>query len=422
MQVQLGTRLHMTTADSVRSKRTRTEEFTHEGRTWPIPEGMMKIGRGWRVIAPPGHPDAGRTREFKASALGEMGLFLSALDWFYRRPGPGRLLPIGTRLVQVGEMHLEVPKGVKRITNGWRAVCPKGGVEPGRARDFSDVDGEPNLSLQRAIGWHQGIELAPRQTWRSRSPSHSDGGQSRLRVRRKLGTPAKTRRPSGATAKRSKGRPLAWTTADDVRLLVLIANGMPMHDIAGTIGRTYRAVSQHVLRLGRPQHQDAGQVPDPHWTEAEDAFVVRWHSKVSMRVIHKVFFTVNGTEQRSLEALTHRAEALGLVLDREVATRIDQEAQAVAQAAEEDAARRQQLSGISRRMPKPRNASMKPWTSAEDSILRDNQGVMTLRQIHRRFFVSEDGVESRSYAAVAQRIGALGISLNRTAAALLARK
>lgn len=62
------------------------------------------------------------------------------------------------------------------------------------------------------------------------------------------------------------------------------------------------------------------------------------------------------------------------------------------------------------------NARGPGWAPWEDDVLRSNQGKIPLREIHRRFFVDEDGEQLRSYAAVAQRIGALGLSLDRKAA------
>ena len=401
----------------------RTQTFELDGRTWPIPRGMMKIGRGWRVTAPAGHPDAGRTREFKAKSLGEMGLYLSALDWFYGRPGPGRLLPIGMRLVQVGDMHLEVPKGVKRITNGWRAVCSATGVEPGRPRDFSDVDGDPNASLQRAVAWHNGIELAQRKTWRARSPSGYGETESAAFAKRVVTRLPRKATPSQRTplngeggSGRGMGRPLAWSGTDNVRLLVLIAEGRSMREIGRVLGRTYRAVSQHAVRMGYPRAHDAGQVSGRAWTPEEDRFVTQWHAQVPLQVVHKVFFTAGGAERRSFRSVVERAKALGLTLDGEDAIGIERAARAVVQEAEQDSERRRQLAGVSRRMPPPRTSGIKPWTHAEDTILRDNQGTLTLRQIHTRFFVAENGTATRTYAAVVQRIGALGLSLGRAEA------
>lgn len=61
------------------------------------------------------------------------------------------------------------------------------------------------------------------------------------------------------------------------------------------------------------------------------------------------------------------------------------------------------------------------WTAKEDALLRQVVGTMALREIYETFFKMEvdDGVGkefSRSYAAIAQRCGALGITLSRSEA------
>lgn len=58
------------------------------------------------------------------------------------------------------------------------------------------------------------------------------------------------------------------------------------------------------------------------------------------------------------------------------------------------------------------------WRPEEDALLRSKVGTMTLARLHRQYFT---GVPfTRSYPAVAQRCGAIGISLSRDEAARLA--
>lgn len=68
-----------------------------------------------------------------------------------------------------------------------------------------------------------------------------------------------------------------------------------------------------------------------------------------------------------------------------------------------------------------------PWSKDEDDVLRQHVGILPLRRIHQLYFMPKAGWPtgkefSRSYAAVAQRCSALGITLDRQDAATLGRE
>ncbi|MCD9046797.1 hypothetical protein [Luteimonas sp. MHLX1A] len=367
-----------------------------DGQTWPIPKGVTRMARCWRVTAPPGHPDAGLVREFKAQSVGAMGMYLEAMAWYYGRPGPGILLPIGYRLVRVGEIHLEVPVGVKRITDGWRSACGDAGVSPGKLRDFSDPSGDATRSLARAIAWQDGTLIeAPR------APAITAVTEP---------VPLRTR-------KRGGGRPLEWHPADDLILLYRLAEGPSLQHVAESLGRTVKAVTQRAARLGfgrrNPYYLD-----DREWTQEEDDILLAWGNELDSEFIHRVFFVFNSQiEHRSYGEVRARCRHLGVGIS--YAEMVD----LVGEAWEENRRGRTKVQDISRRRTPPKRRPINPWTGAEDSLLREYQGRMPLREIHKRFFVSPCGLsETRSYAAVAQRIGALGISLDRHEASELSRR
>ncbi len=354
-----------------------------DGQTWPVPTGAIQTARGWRVRAPAGHAEAGRTREFKATSDGELGRYLKAMDWYYARPSALPSLPIGFRLVRVEEMLLEVPRGVKRITQGWRAKRGESRTHDFKQRDFSD-GGDPRRALRRAIAWRDGQDV-------KRIPSAPV--DKRLRV-----------------CRRGPGRRRAWEQKDDLRMLYLFSEGASASSIATASGRTVRAVTQRAARLGYPRPSPISRRRDRSFAPDEDAIINAWVPVLPIGIVHTLFFRSCGV-WRSRPEIGRRARELGITPCKRLPRSVKDSTADVCQ--------RERLASTPPRAPARERAVLRRWTAREDAILHEYQGTIPLREIHVRYFTDGTG-ETRSYAAVAQRIGALGISLSRRDAALLA--
>ena len=412
----------------------RATTFEHDGRVWHIPPGCMRIARGWRVTAQPGHPEAGRTREFKALKQGDMANYLAAMAWYYGQSSPYAEQRPGFRLVPVNGVSMVVPTGVKRITNGWRSKCPADGVEPGVTRDFSDPAGGPRVSLDRAIAWHEGKELVPR---------HHDR-QPRVHLKRKMPSPVQqqaslhevTTRPlvTKAEPKQTEGpgRGSGWTIHEEVRLLLLVAGDLPLQEIARVMGRTYRATQQKALRLTNPGWTSLGDAPPERparapgeWAPEDDLVLKTWRGLLPVGVIQRLFFSgIGGGPKHGPMAVGMRMKELGLSVSKEEATQLAEYARDVVRHAQVELSHVEHPREPTKKLSTayPRKTRKKLWTPEEDEILLNNRGLLPLAEIHRRFFHNPDGTESRSYAAIAQRVGALDLSLDRASAARLSKR
>lgn len=120
--------------------------------------------------------------------------------------------------------------------------------------------------------------------------------------------------------------------------------------------------------------------------------------------------------------INRRLTELGLRLSRDESERLEHLAQEIVAHALHELRLNPHKRGGRQLAPRPKSQPKRnvvPWSKREDEILREFQGKMPLAQIQRRFFSGKDGWSKRTYAAVAQRIGVLGLSLDRGSAARL---
>lgn len=183
-----------------------------------------------------------------------------------------------------------------------------------------------------------------------------------------------------------------WSAADD-HFLMNNWGRMHIDDLTRSLGRTRRGVYARAGKLGlsRPSA----------WPKEHDQMLRKRYEDEGPRALAAAL-------GRTEKAVGERARKLGLRMRPRRGRRTS-------------AADAHQSVPNSRPLIRVRPRHDK-WTRTEDDLLRDVVGKLPLREIHASFFNTDpddpQGKEfSRSYAAVAQRCGALGITLSRQEAA-----